>query len=156
MEIIAPLFEVLTPWHWLGLALILLGLEMMFGTYDLLWLAGAAFLTAAYAVIAPDGINGWQSHLVVFSIAGVALIVLGRTAFANLRKPNSDRPTLNMRNESLVGKTAVAVGDFAGGEGRVKVGDSTWMAHARHGSVIADGMEVTIEDVDGTMLIVTA
>ena len=156
MELVNSLFEVITPWHWLGLALVLIGLEMMFGTYDLLWLSGAAFLTAIYSLFAPDAINGWQSHLVVFSVAGVALVVLGRTAFADLRKPNSDRPHLNQRNEALIGKKGIATADFIGGEGRVKIGDTTWMARVCDGSVITGDMEVTVHEVDGTMLVVTA
>lgn len=156
MEIIFSLFEVITPWHWLGLALVLIGLEMMFGTYDLLWLSGAAFLTALFSLFAPEGINGWQSHLVVFAIAGIGLVILGRTAFADLRKPNSDRPHLNERSASLIGKKAIATADFISGEGRVKVGDTTWMARVCDGSVISGDMEVTVDQVDGTVLIVRA
>ena len=152
MEMLFAAFEVITPWHWLGLALILIGLEMMFGTYDQLWLSAAAFLTAAFAVIAPDGVNGWQSHLVVFAIAGVILVVLGRTVFAGFRKAKTDRPNLNQKGKSLVGKRVIAVTDFSVGEGRVKLGDTTWMAVAETGVEITQGMEVTVTKVDGTVL----
>lgn len=156
MEILLSAFEVITPWHWLGLALILLGLEMMFGTYDLLWLSGAAFLTAGYAVIAPTGMDGWQTHLIVFAIAGVILVVLGRTVFSGLREAKSDRPNLNQKGKSLIGRRAIAVSEFVAGEGRVKVGDSTWMAVTTGDMAITEGMEVTIAEVKGTLLTVSA
>ena len=152
MEMLFAAFEVITPWHWLGLALILIGLEMMFGTYDLLWLSAAAFITAAFVVVAPEGFNGWQSHLVVFSLAGVALVVLGRTAFSGLRKAKTDRPNLNQRGKSLVGKHAVAVTDFSAGQGRMKIGDTTWMAVSDESAGILTGTEVKVTDVDGTVL----
>lgn len=156
MELLFSLFEVITPWHWLGLALVLIGLEMMFGTYDLLWLSGAAFLTAGYAVIAPAGMDGWQTHLIVFAIAGVILVVLGRTAFSGLRQAKSDRPNLNQKGKTLVGRRAIAVSEFVAGEGRVKIGDSTWMAVTSGDVAISEGMEVTISEVKGTLLTVSA
>ena len=45
-----------TAWHWLALGLLLLTVEMMTGTWDLLWVSIAAGLTSAYAAIAPDGL----------------------------------------------------------------------------------------------------
>lgn len=153
MDLLFAAFEVITPWHWLGLALILLGLEMMFGTYDLLWLSGAAFLTAAFSVFLPE--NSWQIDLIVFSIAGVVLVVMGRTVFSGLREAKTDRPNLNQRGKSLIGKRAVVVDDFVAGEGRVRIGDTTWMAVAPADLAVSAGMEVTVQDVDSTVLKIT-
>lgn len=150
MELLFSLFEVITPWHWLGLALVLLGLEMMLATYDLLWLSGAAFLTAAVAVFLPE--NSWQVDLVVFAIAGITLVVLGRTVFSGLRTVKTDKPNLNQRGKSLIGKRAVVESDFIAGEGRVRIGDTTWMAVAPSDAVVTAGMEVTVVDVDSTVL----
>ena len=153
MEMIYPLFEVITPWHWLVLALVLLGLEMMFATYDLLWLSGAAFLTAAWAALPlPVPLSSWQAEGLFFCVSGIGLLILGRTVFKGFREVTTDRPHLNQRGRSMVGKTAVAPTDFAGGEGRVKFGDSTWLASAVNGVAIAAGTTVTIQAVEGTVL----
>ncbi|MFC6197217.1 NfeD family protein [Ponticaulis profundi] len=153
MEILASAFEVITPWHWLGLALVLLGIEMMLGTYDLLWISAAAFGATLWAALPlPAGLSSWQAEAIVFCIAALVLLVLGRTVFSNLRSAVSDRPSLNQRGRSLVGKKAVAVTDFAAGEGRVKLGDTTWMALADQAAVITQGMEVTVQDTEGTVL----
>ena len=153
MEILASAFEVITPWHWLGLALVLLGIEMMLGTYDLLWISAAAFGATLWAALPlPAGLSSWQAEAIVFCIAALVLLVFGRTVFSNLRSAVSDRPSLNQRGRSLVGKKAVAVTDFAAGEGRVKLGDTTWMALADQAIVITQGMEVTVQDTEGTVL----
>ena len=107
MEILASAFEVITPWHWLGLALVLLGIEMMLGTYDLLWISAAAFGATLWAALPlPAGLSSWQAEAIVFCIAALVLLVLGRTVFSNLRSAVSDRPSLNQRGRSLVGKKA--------------------------------------------------
>lgn len=153
MELIVSLFEVITPWHWLGLALILLAFEMMLGTYDLLWISAAAFLTAAWAALPlPPALTGWMAELIIFCVFGLILLVLGRTVFSGFRNAKSDRPGLNQRGQSLVGKPALAVMDFAGGQGRVKVGDSTWLASSEAGVSITNGMDVRITSVSGTVL----
>jgi len=162
MELLFSVFEVITPWHWLGLALLLIGLEMLLGTYDLLWISGAAFLTAIYAFFAPAyavlGLpaDTWQAHLVVFTISGVTLVVMGRTVFSGLRTEKTDRPNLNNPGKALIGKRALAVADFVGSSGRVKLGDTTWSAISYDGSRIAAGTEVMVMDIDGTVLKVAA
>lgn len=151
MEVILPFFEVITPWHWLGLALLVLGVEMMLGTFDLLWISAAAFLTSAWAALPlPAGLSTWQAECVFFGITGVVLVVLGRTVFSGFREAISDRPHLNKRSSSMVGKSALAISDFKAGKGRVKVGDSSWMAETD--MEITEGSIVTILSVDGTLL----
>lgn len=154
MDLVFSLFEVITPWHWLGLALILLGLEMMFATYDLLWLSGAAFLTAAVAIFLPAG--SWQIDLVVFAVSGIILVILGRTAFSGLRDAKTDKPNLNQRGKSLIGRRAIVEADFVAGEGRVRIGDTTWMAISQSDAGLKSGMEVVVDRVDSTVLHVSA
>ncbi|HBX97912.1 MAG TPA: NfeD family protein, partial [Hyphomonas sp.] len=58
-------FSELTFWHWLALGLILFGIEMMSGTFDLLMVSIAAWLTAAFTYFAPDSLSGWQGQMIV-------------------------------------------------------------------------------------------
>mgnify|MGYP001029606892 CR=1 FL=1 len=153
MDMLLGLLNGITVWHWLGLALILLGLEIALGTFDLLWISGAAFLTAAWAVLPlPEFLDGWQVEAIVFAIASVILLIIGRTIVGDVRNRTSDRPDLNQRGKSMTGKTGVAVTDFAGGEGRIKLGDTTWLASSDHGDIIRTGMSVRVVDADGTIL----
>ena len=47
---IVGFLEGLTIWHWVGLGVVLLAIEVAVGTFDLLWVAAGAFLTALFAL----------------------------------------------------------------------------------------------------------
>ena len=141
-----------TAWHWLALGLLLLTIEMMTGTWDLLWVSIAAGLTSAYAAIAPDGIAGWQGQLVFFAIAATALFIVGRTLFRQMRENVEEHPTLNKRMAGTVGQRGVVAEDFSGGLGRVKLGDTMWSAQSVDGANLASGAAVIVEATEGNIL----
>ena len=146
------LFSELTVWHWFAFALVLFGIEMMTGTFDLLMIAIAAFATGIFAHFAPAGMGGWESQLVVFGLASIALIVLGRTVFAGMRKVVDEHPTLNKRMNSLIGKRGMVTADFEAGQGRVKIGDTEWLAESIDGSNFEDGATIVVEEAESTMV----
>lgn len=139
-----------TAWHWLVLGVALLVLEIVVGTFDLLWVALAAFVTAAAAAFISA--LGWQGELVLFGVAASGLVVLGRTKFKGLRRRASDHPDLNDRTARLVGRHGRAATTFDGGEGRVHIGDTEWAATQADGQAIAQGDEVIVAGADGTKL----
>lgn len=141
-----------TAWHWLAVGLILLSLEMMLGTFDLLWVSIAAGMTSAFTAIAPDGIAGWQSQLVFFAIASTALFILGRTLFRRMRENVEEHPTLNKRMAGTLGQRGVVADDFSGGVGRVKLGDTVWSAQSVDGANLASGAAVIVEATEGNTL----
>jgi len=143
-----------TAWHWLAVGLLLLSLEMMLGTFDLLWVSIAAGLTSAYTAIAPDGMAGWQSQLVFFAIASTALFIVGRTLFRRMRENVEEHPTLNKRMAGTIGQRGVVADDFAGGIGRVKLGDTVWSAQSTDGANLASGAAVVVEATEGNMIMV--
>ena len=83
----------LTVWHWVGLGLVLLTAEIAVGTFDLLWIAVAAFVTALFTVLAPGQVGEWQGQLVVFGIISVVFVLMGRTVFRGLRRRRRRIPT---------------------------------------------------------------
>lgn len=143
-----------TAWHWLAVGLLLLSLEMMLGTFDLLWVSIAAGLTSAYTAIAPDGIAGWQGQLVFFAIASTALFIMGRTLFRRMRENVEEHPTLNKRMAGTLGQRAIVAEDFSGGVGRVKLGDTVWSAQSVDGANLASGAAVVVESTQGNTLLV--
>ncbi|MDX1292589.1 MAG: NfeD family protein [Hyphomonas sp.] len=138
-------FSELTFWHWIALGLVLFGIEMMSGTFDLLMVSLAAWATAAFAYFAPDALSGWQGQMVVFGIAACGLIILGRTVFSGLRTSVPLHPTLNRRMQSLVGQRGLAMGDFISGSGQVRIGDTVWRAEAVEGETVRVGDTVIVE-----------
>lgn len=149
------LFSELTWWHWLGLGLLLLGIEMMFGTFDLLMVAIASWITALFAGFAPESLAGWQGQLLVFGIVSAALVVGGRTLFRAGRRMPPEHPTLNKRMAGLVGQRGEVTRDLSTGHGQIRVGDTVWGAEAAEGQpLIAVGDMVVVESTRSNMAIV--
>jgi inner membrane protein len=136
-------------WRWLALAALLFAAELMTGTAYLLWLSAAAVLTAM--VIALPGEISIATELLLFAIFAIASTLFGRKAF----KPGtfkSEQPSLNAPEQRHIGSRAVAVTDFAGGEGRVALGDTQWSAQTLDGSSPPDGAGLVVVSVHGTVL----
>ena len=152
MEWANELMWPLPAWHWLALGLILLSIEMAVGTFDLLWIAIAAGVTAIFAAIAPAGLSDWQGQLIFFAAAATGLLILGRTVFAGMRRLVSDHPTLNQRMNRTIGQRALVVSGFSGGMGRVKLGDTEWSAETMDGSNPGEGTSVVVEETNGNIL----
>lgn len=148
------LLNELTWWHWVALGLVLFGIEMMTGTFDLLMISIAAWLTALFAGLAPEGVAGWTGQMAVFGIAAVALVAGGRL-FLSRRGPPPEHPTLNKRMAGLVGQHGQATKDFVAGTGQVRIGDTVWGAEAVPGEPpVLAGDTVVVSATDGNTAIV--
>jgi len=152
MEGLAISLWPLTAWHWLALGLLLISIEMAIGTFDLLWISIAAGFTSLYASFAPASMNSWQAQVLVFALASVALFILGRTVFQNMRDNGEEHPTLNKRMASTVGSQGAVESDFVDGQGRVKLGDTAWSAQTIDGSSPSAGAPVIVEETNGNIL----
>ena len=152
MDAMYDLLWPLSAWHWLAFALILLSIEMALGTFDLLWIAIAAGITAIFAAIAPAGLSEWQGQLIFFAVAATGLVVLGRTVFAGMRKLTKEHPTLNKRMDRAIGQRGVVLADFVGGSGRVKLGDTNYSAETLDGSNPTVGTGIIVEETSGNVL----
>lgn len=152
MDAVVSILEGLTLWHWVGIGVVLLTLEVAIGTFDLLWIALAAFVTALFAAIAPGAIGGWEGQLVCFAVVAVVFVVLGRTVFKGLRRSSTSHPHLNARTEAMVGERGEAVTTFENNQGRVKIGDTVWQAKQSDDTVIVEGDGIVITGAEGTTL----
>jgi hypothetical protein len=141
-----------TAWHWLALGLVLLSVEMMTGTWDLLWIGLAAMFTSAFAAFAPAGMAGWEGQLIFFAIASTVLFITGRTLFRKMREDVEEHPTLNKRMASTLGQRGIVAEDFNGGLGQIKLGDTVWSAQSVDGANLASGAAVIVEATEGTTL----
>jgi len=134
-------------WVWLTLGVVLAGLEMLVPGVYLIWLALAAIATGLLTVTL-DMALPYQ----VVNFVSLALI-FAFTARRILRdKPiESADPLMNRRGARLVGETAVVVQAIEHGSGRVKLGDSEWIAR---GSNAAIGDRVRVSGSEGAILLV--
>jgi len=139
-------FEILTPWHWLTTAVIIIVLEMMIGTYYLLWVGFAAAATALVQWI--FGI-GWQLQMIVFFILSLASIA----AWYYYAKKNPEvdvMPNLNKRGKQFIGRNFNLSKAIVNGEGKINVNDSTWKVEATND--LPEGAKVRVTEVVGTIL----
>ncbi len=144
MDGIVAFFEGLTVWHWVGLGIVLMTIEVAVGTFDLLWVSMGAFLTAVFALIVPLPAGGWQGQMVFFGVVAIAFVISGRTLFKGLRTRTTTHPHLNDRLASMVGQRGEAATNFDQRQGKVKVGDTVWLAKQSDETVIVEGDQIVV------------
>jgi membrane protein implicated in regulation of membrane protease activity len=141
------LFELDPAWLWLGVGALLAIAELLVPGVFLVWIAAAAFLTGI-ATFAMNLI--FPVQLVVFALFSVATVLIGRKVYERSSHATSD-PLLNDRAARLVGQVVTVVAAIDSGEGRVKVGDTIWLAR---GPDAPAGTHVRITGAEGSCLTV--
>lgn len=135
-------------WAWIVLGLVLVGGEMLAPGVFLLWFGLAALLTGG--VVGLTGI-AWQGALLVFAGLAIVCVLAGRA----VTRRRSDEPDvaggLNDRGRQLIGKVFRLEATMVGGEGRIRVGDSSWRVT---GPELLAGTEIRVVRVDGATLVV--
>jgi membrane protein implicated in regulation of membrane protease activity len=141
-------FGSLGGWSWVILGLVLVGGETLAPGVFLIWLGLAALFTGLF--VGATGV-GWQAAALVFCVLSVANVILGRI----LTRRSSEEPDaatgLNDRGRQLIGKVFRIEATMTGGEGRVRVGDSSWRVI---GPELLAGSEVRVVRVEGATLVV--
>jgi membrane protein implicated in regulation of membrane protease activity len=138
-------FQLLTPWHWLTAAVVLIVFEMMMGTYFLLWVGFAAAATALVQWL--FGI-GWQVQIIIFFI--LSLISIAAWHFYAKNNPVEDAlPNLNRRGHQYIGRTFNLSHAIVNGVGKINVNDSTWKVE---GEDLPEGAKVKVVGINGATL----
>lgn len=135
-------------WAWIVLGLVLVGGEMLAPGVFLLWLGLAALVTGA--VVGLTGV-AWQGAWLIFAGLAVACVLVGRA----VTRHRSDEPDtasgLNDRGRQLIGRVFRLEATMTGGEGRIRVGDSSWRIT---GPELLAGTEIRVVRVEGATLVV--
>ena len=127
--------------------MVLGALEMLVPGVYLIWLALAAIATGLLTLSIGLGL---PIQIIVFvSLSLIAAFSAKR--FLRDSPIESSDPLLNQRGGRLVGETAVVASTFDGGTGRIKHGDSEWLAR---GPDMEAGARVRIIGSEGAVLIV--
>jgi membrane protein implicated in regulation of membrane protease activity len=134
-------------WYWLIAAALLAITELAVPGVFLVWIAGAALLTGLATILTGIGL---PAQFVLFGVSAIAMVVLGRQAYARMDH-RTDDPLLNDRGARLIGQTVTVVAAIENGEGRVKVGDGVWSAR---GADAPEGARVRVTGIQGGYLLV--
>ncbi len=142
-------FDQLQFWHWLILAALFAGIEMLSPGFFFIWLGGAALLLGLITLVISS--MGWEVQLILFALFA-AVSVLAWYKFGRKLPGTTDDATLNRRGESLIGRTGALVEPIVNGRGRVKIGDSAWSAEGEEDA--PEGAKVLVTGVRGAVLTV--
>ncbi|MAF30492.1 MAG: hypothetical protein CL819_14985 [Croceicoccus sp.] len=134
-------------WLWLILGAVMLTAELIAPGYFLIWLGLAAFATALVAGVADVDFAIQVLTFAVFS----GFSVLAARHWLSLYPIESSDPLMNDRGGRLVGESVVVSRAIEGGSGRVRHGDSEWIAR---GDDAAVGTRLVVTGHDGAVLLV--
>ena len=137
----------LGAWNWLILAVFLIVLETVIPGIHFVWFGMAATVVGLIALA--FGID-WQWQLVIFGVLSFATAFAVRK-YATPHTAPSDQPGLNERGSYYIGRTVVVDEGLQNGRGKVRIGDSLWIAA---GPDMPAGSKARITKVDGTIVIV--
>lgn len=134
-------------WVWLTLGLVLAGLEMLLPGIYLIWLAAAAIITGVLTL----GLDLSLPIQVIDFVFLSLIIAFSAKRFLRDKPIVSSDPLMNRRGARMVGETALVVQALEHGSGRVKLGDSEWIAR---GPNVAAGERVRVSGSEGAILLV--
>ena len=135
------------PYIWLAIGLFLAVAEILIPGVFLIWLAGAALVTGLLSWVLPIGL---PIQIVIFAVLAIVAVFMGRRYVRDNPIHEAD-PKMNRRGQRMVGETALVVVPIEAGSGKVKVGDSEWLARGEDAGL---GDRVRITGSDGSILLV--
>lgn len=134
-------------WGWLALGLLLAVGEMAIPGVFLIWLAGAAVVTGLVSWVLPLSL---ALQVVLFVALALTSVFIGRN-WLRANPIESADPKMNDRGARSVGETVVVTQVIESGSGRVKLGDSEWLAR---GPDAEPGTRMRVSGHDGAVLLV--
>ena len=134
-------------WAWLVLGLVLAVGEMTIPGVFLIWMAGAAVITGLVAWVVPLSV---PLQVVLFAVLSVSAVFIGR-GWLRANPIIAADPMMNDRGGRAVGETVLVTTMIEGGEGRVKLGDSEWIAR---GPDAEPGTRMRVTAHEGSVLLV--
>ncbi|MGH8504586.1 MAG: NfeD family protein [Stenotrophobium sp.] len=137
-------FADIVYWHWWIAGLVLLTLEAFAPGAIFLWMGVSAFVVGALSWLMPT--LGWQPEFVLFGVLSVVSFFFYKRY---KKEPVSDKPTLNRRGHSYVGRVFTLREAIVNGSGKLHVDDSQWRIT---GPDLPAGSRVRVVDADGTIL----
>jgi hypothetical protein len=132
---------------WLAIGLALAAAEMAVPGVFLIWLAGAAIITGLIAWVAPVGL---PLQIVIFAALAIIAVFSGRR-YLRANPVQSADPMLNDRGGQLIGQQVIVTHAIDGGTGRVKHGDTEWLAR---GPEAEPGTRMRVSGHEGVILVV--
>lgn len=136
-------------WHWLILGLVLIAVELAAPGFVFFWLGVSAVLTGVVVLMA--GGLAWQWQVIVFALATVAAVAVWLAWRAG--PAGDEKASVNRGAAALVGRVGRLEHAIGPGNGRIRLGDTTWSAT---GADMTAGSVVRVVGHEGSLLRVEA
>jgi membrane protein implicated in regulation of membrane protease activity len=132
----------MVPWWGWAILAALLGLAEIHapGSY-LIWIALGASLTAAADAVYHLSIT---AQIVTMIFASSASCCVGYFTYRHVDRRQPDATALNQREMLLIGARGVVCSEITNGEGKVRLGDTVWLAE---GPDLPAGTAVVVRSV---------
>jgi inner membrane protein len=128
-------------WGWAVAGAVLAVAEMHAPGSYLIWIALGAALTAVFD--ARYGLSTTAQIVTMILASGLSCVV-GYFVYGEVGKRQAIDPTLNQRAARLVGERGVVCTDIFHGRGKVRLGDTVWLAE---GPDLPTGTAVIVKSV---------
>lgn len=134
-------------WHWWIVAAVLAAVETFVPGVVAIWFAFAALVVGALLLMVPS--VPWPLQFVLFGLLGIVALLLWRKLRPAGDDDQTDQPALNQRGARFVGETFTLAEPIVSGTGKVRIGDTVWLARGGDAPL---GARVRVVRVDGTVL----
>jgi membrane protein implicated in regulation of membrane protease activity len=118
---IAQIVDMLGPWLWWVVGLLLAGIEILAPGSFFVWFAVAAILTGTVALFVDIA---WQWQAVLFVAFAVVAVLAGRKVYGTADRDSDER--LNDRVARQIGRLATLETAIVDGSGHIRLDDSQW------------------------------
>ena len=150
---IAGFMESMTPWWWVALAFLLGALEMVSGTFVLIWLALAALCMAGFQAVGVEMSFAMQTG--VFAFLSIVLTFGGRFLLDRFGDGAPESDQLNQRSQHFVGRNGKVL-EYNNGEGAIEIDGMRWRARWEDGDKSDIGTSVRVTRAEGMTLYVSS
>ncbi|MGB5949815.1 MAG: NfeD family protein [Parvibaculum sp.] len=141
--------EEIGMWTWWVLAAVFGILELLVPGVFFIWLAAAAAVVGALLLVVDFPVT---VQVALFAMLSVAAVWASRRYFSR-HAIETDRPLLNQRAQSYVGRTFTLEQPIHNGRGKIRIGDTFWLVQ---GPDLPAGANVHVTGTESGILIVEA
>lgn len=134
-------------WAWFIAAAVFALVELVAPGVLFIWIAAAAAAVGVLTLLLDPPL---LVQLAIFAVLSVAFVWASRR-YLTRNLAESDHPTLNQRGAGYIGQIFTVEQEISNGRGKLRVGDSLWLAQ---GADAPAGARVKVVGADGSTLIV--
>ena len=138
-------------WATFGMALIMAD-AFVINSSVIIWFGIGGVFVAAMVFVYPD--TGWMWQLGVFATVSPLSLALWKWYEKKRPRGAPDSPNLNKKGAEYIGNIYTLEGPMENGIGRIKIGDTSWLAKGDERLNLSAGGKVMVEDIQGTTIVV--